>query len=286
MVRFIICIMSVIAHMALAEETQSQSDSIKQFMSDSSVPTEKYDMSPSKFKVGLGFTSSNYKYSEEIMDTSGTMQGIKLSTAYSYDYDLIFLGQLILTNGNLNYDGALQDTQGNSTPYKSKSQYTSTDLSLDSLILTELTQSFDTSVILGIGHQITVDANDPDPYDYRREHQYTYLNSGLKFGINKAIDIDIGLNFLMEGRAKTKLSDVNNRLPDLDQEIKGGSAVYLKLTSYFDVANYKFVAGLNYKKWSLSSSKPTASNYGGSTVYWYEPKNSTTTLGLDLGMLF
>jgi len=146
---------------------------------------------------GVSVQSNDFKYKEPgVMTQSGRMNGFDVFGLFNISEGISILGNLDYSTGKLEYDGALM----NGTPVKSEDKYTVIDLAVAAKFYTEISFSAPISFSAGLGRRQTVDANDPSPSDYRREHVYNYLSLGaaieVPFSSTDLTTFNLGLDTL------------------------------------------------------------------------------------------
>lgn len=98
--------------------------------------------------------------------------------------------------------------------------------------------------------------------------------------------LQFGYESLISGNVRTDLSDVDKRLPDLDQKFSSGTALKVGF-SHSEKFDFGIAyAGLNYKKWQLAESSVARFTIQNKTYAMIEPENSTSIVALDVGMIF
>lgn len=242
---------------------------------------------PSDYTIGIALNSTDFTYQEPgVMKATGRISGFDLMGKYKVNSDLSINGSFNYLAGVLNYDGGLQD----GTPMTEEDTYTVKDLSVATEFLTDLTTDVQTSFLVGLGRRVMTDANDPSPYDYRREHNYNYYSVAVQVQIPHdtiaTTTVVGGIETMFSGNVKTYLSDVDPRFPDMDMNFNGGSALTIGVNHAHKFDFGTVYAGLNYKKWSLAESESQKVTVGTKHYEFIEPKNTSTVVSLDAGMLF
>ena len=244
------------------------------------------NLEQSKYSLGVFLETSSFTYEESHMKDSGTLNGFNLLGQYKFTPSFAMNGRVNYLSGKLEYDGQLMS----GTPLKSDDHYTVLDLSLETELLTDLSRTVDTSFIFGLGTRTTSDANDPTPYDYRREHIYNYYTFVLQTIVphkdSSQTKMYLGFDNMISGHVKTYLSDVDARYPDMDMKFSSGTALKLGVSHSRQFNFGRIYGGISYKKWSLADSEVAVVKINGVNNYMVEPSNATTVLALDLGLIF
>lgn len=253
--------------------------------SSDTVPIEAPGSTASSFGVSLETTS--FSYQESHMKDSGTLNGFNVFGKYKFSPSFSLNGNLNYLQGGVQYDGQLMS----GTPIKTDEHYDVLDLAANGEFLTELSQEVNISFLVGLGRRVTTDANDPNPYDYKRIHTYNYYSLMGQIVIphneKSATTTYLGIESMLSGHVQTYLSDVDPRLPDLDMKFDGGSAFKLGISHSRKFDFGTVFAGVNYKKWTLNKSELSQPVWTGSKYeIFVEPQNTTTVIALDAGLVF
>lgn len=240
------------------------------------------------FEFGASLKTSTFEYEEpDLMKQSGRVSGFSLNGTYIYSPDFSVMADFTSLSGDAKYDGAYWSGK----PLSSEDSYKISELSAKAIWATELTPVNLTSIYLGLGRRTATDANDPSPTDYFREHVYNYYSAGVNVKIDhntksKTI-IDIGIKNLMSGTSTSNLSDADPDAPDLKLKFKSGYAFKAGvLHRRILTGNIEAFAALAYENWKLTPSELATFKIGNETVSAREPKNSTTMISIDAGLIF
>lgn len=242
---------------------------------------------PSQSNFLLGARRVHFEYQEpDFMKTDGYLDGITGSYFYRWVEGIMFRTDGEYLTGNTHYEGGLQDNYGNQSDYKSEDKFRVINLSGVGMFRSRISDSFATNPFLGLGYRNTFDGKD-GPYDYRRDITYYYMILGAQLElINNTAHVllmNLELDSLVGGQAKSYLSDVDSRYPDPENEFRGGSAYKVGIEYYHTLPTIgKVMAEISYKKWQVGESKPVAYQ----DRYFVEPENKTTLTSLSLGLFF
>ncbi len=189
-------------------------------------------------------------------------------------------GELRFATGDADYDGYLSD----GTPYTVDNiEYNAYETRL-LCGLDFLDENWVASLSAGLGYRYLNDDSSFDPAGYERESNYLYLPVAYqldsKYVNNWAWGFTMEADFLIQGLQKSYLSDVG----DVDIENKQNDGFGLRASFRVQKRTSAGVLVIEpfVRYWSIEDSEY---EYVEPYYYW-EPKNSTTEIGLQLQWQF
>lgn len=229
------------------------------------------------FKMGIEYADYTYRetgrarniISKKIMSLKGPFFGANLS--YSYNYDKYFFdidGRLLV--GVTKYNGHLM----NGTPYRFKNTL---NVLFEPRVLPGI-KFGGISVYTGLGYRFKGDAS-VNVHSYPRRSQYLYTPLGVKILSGECYHNDIYLSVTpyIEYDFFIKGLQTGSGLRLRQNKGYGAKAGITCKIDPFEITPY-----INY--WNISASKSAYSSSNG--FYWYEPKNTTTEIGIKLSATF
>lgn len=183
-------------------------------------------------------------------------------------------------SGEVDYDGSLSD----GTPYTIDNiEYTTYETRL-LYGMDFLNESWLACLSAGIGYRYSNDDSSFDPHGYERESNYIYLPIAYqldgKFENNWAWGFQIEVDFLIRGTQKSYLSDVGDVDIENRQNDGYGFRGSIRLQNKTNAGVLIIEPFIRY--WNIEDSEY---EYVAPYYYW-EPKNSTTEVGLQLQWKF
>ncbi len=239
-----------------------------------------------RFSVGL--QTATFKYSEPTINMKDTSQlsGIRLGMQTPGNQNrLVVSGDLEFLTGSASYDGAYQDGRKLQTSGKNSI------LTLRGLLGNQFEVNENSVLTPFVGIGIRQLANKYDgPGTYRREIGYTYLPLGLDWKTKMTSDWSAGFaaeyDLFLGGTVKTRLSDVDSSLPDIENKQSSGSGYRVSATIQYKIQNYEIGIQPFYHYWKIADSDKYIVTDGQITAAFYEPENETSITGIDLSLQF
>lgn len=189
-------------------------------------------------------------------------------------------GELRVAAGDADYDGSLSD----GTPYTVKNVGYNTYETRVLCGMDFLDEEWIASISTGLGYRYSNDDSSFDPYGYERESNYLYLPLAYqldsKYVNNWSWGFTMEADFLIQGLQKSYLSDVG----DVDIENKQNEGFGLRASFRLQKKTNAGVLVIEpfVRYWNIEDSEY---EYVEPYYYW-EPKNSTTEIGLQLKWQF
>lgn len=146
----------------------------------------------------------------------------------------------------------------------------------------------------GIGYRYSFDdlrgVTSTGAIGYRRESQYIYIPVGvihrLRLESSAKLSTTLEFDYLVEGQQTSYISDATALVPDQTNDQHRGYGIRASL--YYEKANWSF--GPWFRYWHIDQSETTSATVTalGTTITtrFFEPKNTTTEIGLRFGYKF
>jgi hypothetical protein len=225
-----------------------------------------------------------FKYKESGVKETGFLWGV--SGAYTYrewvptfpagesDIKWMFRAEARYDLGVVDYDGELMD----GTPYKYNNIRDRTGEIRLLLGMDFPKETLMDTVYVGVGHRFLADDKSGDPAGYDRESRYLYLPVGVStvrcltgdWLLAATAEFDV----FMQGRQSTDLSDFG--LGTIHSKQNGGYGLRGSVSFEKKDKTVDFIIKPFIRYWNIDDSEVDYEAGG------YEPKNTTTELGLDL----
>jgi len=233
----------------------------------------------------IGPEISRIKYEEPgVMKQEGVMYGIDISHTYhsggvapvetdegferemETSYGSMFRGDIRFSNGQVDYDGSLQD----GTPYK-QDDIDDNMFEVRGLAGADLfTSSSLATAYIGVGYRYLNDDSSADPTGYERESNYVYMPLGVEaaFANNNGWVIGGTLEYdlFLWGHQKSDLTDFGEGVIENDQDSGYGFRASLR----FQKDN--FIIEPFFRYWDIDESDVDRG--------WVEPANESTEYGV------
>lgn len=151
---------------------------------------------------------------------------------------------------------------------------------------------------IGLGSRILSDKSGGEESEdgllgYDREVSYAYVPIGVstRFGLGSAAALTLSAqyNWLVGGDAKSKFSDIDEEIPDVEVQLEKGHGFELSAMASVPVGRSAVNFGPFFRRWNIAPSEsfvlrdPEGS---GETIEFFEPRNHTSELGLRLSFSF
>jgi len=264
-----------------------------------SVPNAANALEERKNTASLGIESQYHRFKKDSAKESGFLYGA--NGAYTYRGKLIteklpkgmfrLEGSIIL--GRVKFEGEQLNQFGNSTPYviKNVKDYNSEFRALTGYDFSVLS-STKVTPYAGLGYRYFKDDLSRNNAGYRRYSHYFYMPIGvetrtpLKEGWSAGVMFEYDLFWF--GRQEIALSDLDPLYSDFGVDQNGGYGFKgsIKIRKEMDDKNFVFEPYVNYWNIDASDIEP-AVKYSGAPVYTYrERKNTTTEIGMKVGVEF
>lgn len=227
----------------------------------------------------LGLSVSQYKYSEPgYMNLKASKIGVDVSkthvmtSAWPHTSESWFMtGEFRLATGSAEYNGASGTASGLRDWYWETRALIGTDFAMNGYVL---------SPYVGLGYRHLNNDLRSLVGGYRRQSTYLSLPIGLthKFKDSPQSQIATTLEYihLIRGRQTAQLSDYTSLRSDVTMRQKRGYGVRFKILKQLDT--WSIGPSLTY--WKLDASETSG------TSGFFEPKNNTVELGLNLSFRF
>jgi hypothetical protein len=125
---------------------------------------------------------------------------------------------------------------------------------------------------------------------YDRTISYRYLPVGVavSFGIGASARMELSgqANFVVGGRARSRLSEIDPDLPDLDLALRGGTGFRLSALGEIPIGGSAIRFGPVLETWTINPSESLQISEGGDTFELSEPRNRTVMVGAMASFAF
>lgn len=241
-----------------------------------------------KHHFAVGTEISHIKYEEPgVMENEGILYG--LVGSYTYRQGIMARAEGKLAYGELDYTG---------------STWGGTPLTIDNIptFLMELrgTTGYDFPIggpgftltpYLGLGYRWLNDHSQRRyTGGYERESNYLYapigLEASIRLGQGWRLDLTGEYDLFIWGRQISRLSDVNHRLNDVENDQDGGYGLRGSLRLSRMAARVGFAIEPYIRYWDIDRSDLALLTDGNEAVLVYEPDNRSTEIGLRFTVLF
>ncbi len=237
----------------------------------------------------IGLQVYSFRYEEPgFMEEEGVFYGVRVGyTSRDWVPDspeespsgggLMFRAEGRAAFGKVDYDGAL----GDGTPLTINNI---DDFALEGRLLLgadwlgEISTPILSTLYAGIGYRYLNDDPSSHPAGYERESNYLYLPLGYQF----EADLEAGWSWgarleydlFLWGKQRSHLSDVDPRLPDVDNEQDSGFGYRGSLRLQRDYSNGIFIIEPFFRIWDIDDSETNS--------FGIEPANKTTEVGISV----
>ncbi len=254
-------------------------------ITDFNLPIQKHS-----FQIGPEFYFFDYQEPDGITDKGVFYGGTMNYTYHSWVPDslteplpeggLLLSGEFRFAAGNADYDGSLTD----GTPYKIKNiEYNAYETRF-LFGFDVLDEEWIASISTGLGYRYSNDDSSFDPAGYERESNYLYLPLAYrldsKYENNWAWGFTMEADFLIQGLQKSHMSDVGN--VDIENKQNDGFGLRASFRVQKQTQAGVLIIEPFVRYWAIDDSEY---KYIDPYLYW-EPKNSTTEIGLQLKWQF
>lgn len=234
----------------------------------------------------IGLTVSSYDYQEPSfnMSNKATKFGIDYNGALALSDDWFLRGDLRYANGKADYSGTGTMSGRPDWYYE-----------LRGMVGRDFDQgSYSLSPYVGLGYRYLFNdlrgISSTGANGYRRESEYTYLPVGVthlcKLESQAKLSTMLEYDYLIAGRQTTHITDVTNLVADQVNKQRGGYGI--RGSMYYEKNDWSFGPWFQY--WNIKRSDSTSATVTVLGVVYnatfFEPKNTTTELGLRLGYKF
>lgn len=237
-------------------------------------------------EIGLTVASYEYKEPDISMSQKATKVGIDYNGTMALSNDWFVRGDLRYATGKADYSSPASGTKnGNPDWYYELRGTFGRDFSMETYSLSPYT---------GLGYRYLFNdirgATSTGAIGYRRESQYTYLPVGvthrLKLESTARLSTTLEYDYLINGEQKSHFSDVTILYPDLTNNQHKGYGI--RGSMYYEKDNWSFGPWFQYWNIDKSDLAPFTVTVLGVTYTGnvWEPKNTTTDVGLRLGYKF
>jgi hypothetical protein len=258
----------------------------------------------------VGYEVSNYTYQEKsasgskIMNLKGNYAGPSLNYTYRPNFDgNVFekaIDELRLQGrfawGSVNYTGSLMDGEGITASGIKDHMYELRALVAKSIAVGS---GMRVTPYIGLGYRYLFDGQGKTEYGYDRESQYIYLPLGgdaiFRFGRGWSLGLNMEYDHLIAGRQKSHIENVDSGFSSLENKQTDGYGLRGSIKLAKDVSQRVSVFVQPYfRYWNIKQSdgKPLLYNdsvycdVSGCYDSMVEPKNTTTEVGLKMGVGF
>jgi hypothetical protein len=222
-----------------------------------------------------------YTYREWIPKSSGQ------SSSYSKKKRMARLEGRIAF-GDVDYDGGIVNLETSETiPYTIQGI---DDLALEGRLLFGADWLGDNTLntlYLGLGYRYLNDDPSFDPFFYERESQYYYIPIGYEIDTNLRAGWSLAgrveFDYLLWGVQNSHLSDVASSNPDFENDQDSGYGCRASIRFQYKSTNMNFAIEPFIRYWDIDKSEVTYRYY---PLLFWEPKNKTTELGIQLIWMF
>lgn len=264
----------------------AQSDEAENSSNTTTASIEKHRLAIAKTQFVVGLQTATFKYTEPgLMTDTSQLNGVRLGLYTPGNSNFIVGGEIEYLTGTAAYDGAYQDGR------KLKTSGTNSIATVRGLLGVEFETSESSLLTTFGGLGVRQLANKYDgPGTYRREIGYTYLPLGLTWKTQMTERLSAGItaeyDLFVSGTVKTHLSDVDSKLPDIENKQSSGSGYRISANLDYQLSDYTIGVQPFYHVWNVADSDKFYATDGKNRYAFYEPKNETTMVGLDLNLKF
>jgi hypothetical protein len=244
------------------------------------------------FQIAL--ETSNYTYKEPSVDVkmSGAMFGVSaeyLRKNLGVNKKTFFSLDFLYMGGKVDYDGWACSIANPDDCWPAEDR--KNDWFIESALKLggnfKPSERWEISPYIGLGGRYLVD-NKNAQGSYHRTSTYLYVPLGLKtkFYLPKMWDIGFNaeLDWLLTGKQKTNLSDVNPSYYNITNEQTNGVGAKLSVKLQKNYKKSGIFAEPFLRYWKIQESDGVP--YGNPGYLAYEPSNTTTEWGLKTGVYF
>jgi len=234
----------------------------------------------------LGVNAAYYKYEEPdvAVTEKGYNAGVDLAYTTTPRNEWFVRGDASFAYGHNDYTGS--GTKDDNPYYYAELRGTfGKDFENDAYSLSPYT---------GIGYRYSRDdlqgVTSTGAVGYRRESQYWYIPLGvthrMRLKASARLSTTFEFDYFLQGRQKSYLSDTSALLPDLTNDQNEGYG--LRGSIYYEKGSWSIGPWFYY--WHIDQSETAAATVTVSgtpvTMFFVEPRNTTTEFGIRLGYRF
>jgi hypothetical protein len=147
----------------------------------------------------------------------------------------------------------------------------------------------DAGFFTGIGYRVH-NNNQVFAGGYPREISALYLPLGLnsKVGLstNWSIRAEGEFDYLISGKTTSVMSKNGPEYGDFTNDQSSGYGIRASLRAQYQISKVSFALGPYYSYWKVDDSNSVPAKYKGGTQYMIEPANSTSKMGISLGIIY
>lgn len=224
-----------------------------------------------------------------LMTESGMLSGFSLGLAYAPNPQLTFELDGTVLSGGLDYEG---QTWGGKPVLARTDDYVIETQARAVFHVTPGEPTLALSPYVGIGHRYW-HQDILTQGGYTREVAWTYLPLGLRLagqigGSDWSWQLDAQYRYFMSGDVTSQLTSVG-MYEDAKNDVDGGHGHRIAFSARYDL-NYGSVEAFTltpyYETWSIDKSSIDEVDSARGTMGVYEPRNTTRSFGLDIGLTF
>jgi hypothetical protein len=280
-------ILFIVLFLSNISQATNEGISIKNNSNDENISQEYLTNSKHTFSIGTEMFSYLYK-EPNLMKTRGNSYGINASYSYCLDNNLCFQPELRLNKGKEHYKSNYSGNDKKKTP---NSIFEIRTLLKKFIPLSEL--KIEMYPFIGIGYRYKKDnsynmVTDTGFIGWLRKSQYYYIPLGLNVDFNLTQEWSLSVlgeyDLFLKGiqRSHNKFISVKNT-----QKQGYGFRSEILLNRNFNKHILSVGPFVNY--WNIKKSKTTdivCNHCGRKHIYYVEPKNTTTELGIRIKYSF
>lgn len=233
----------------------------------------------------LGGHLINYRYTEPgLISHSGYLFGVFARVPMKLTPNVVGLLDSDLAVGTLDYDGSLCDKFNNCTDYKAKTY----DAIFRTVYGFHYIVSEQIQLYSGPGLRYLYDKGIGVGF-YTRIGTYFFIPLGIQINFTRfsgLFNLDIEYDFFLSGLMKSKISEADATLSDVNHKQTKGSGS--KFSLRYTAMNSKVFWFAGYENWSIGDSnvEPKIINGVDSGNSFIEPKNFTDAVSVGTGYIF
>lgn len=240
-----------------------------------------------KKQIEVGLHTANFDYVEPgLMKDNGRLSGLIVKGYFPLAAPATLLrGDFEYLSGSGIYDGAFQD----GTPLVSETQNRISNVRV--LYGNQFVFENDSHAITysGLGFRNLTNTQS-GPGSYKREISYTYLPLGAEWSkqVSKKIIVGAGVEYdlFLSGTVKTHLSDVDSRLPDIENRQRSGTGYKVSAKFQWMLDSVTISLEPFYQSWKVADSDMKQVVADSKIYGFYEPENETKITGANLVVAF
>lgn len=257
-------------------------------------------------RPGLEVNAEVYDYSyleeydgETVVRDDGAFGGLGIGYVQPLGGRVFIRGRLTVAFGSVDYRGAgaLDENSGLESRIDNVSQdmgqleiHLGGDVGLDGDVTL--------SPFIGLGSRVLLDNSGGEESSdglqgYDREISFGYIPVGAAATVpldgGKSIILSGQLNLVVNGRSKSKFSDLDAELPDIEVELDKGTGLELSALLSLPLGRRHLHFGPFFRRWAMDQSESFIIEDlegTGAAIEFFEPESRTTEFGLRIGLAF